>query len=64
MTDNPQELTTSQLEGQRRLTEIYVSSLWPYEWGVRMRKHFHMGLWGWTLIVPDAASGVVPEEPA
>jgi hypothetical protein len=52
MTGNPQELTTSELEGQRRLTEIFVASMAPYEMAARMRKHFRMGPRFWTLIIP------------
>jgi hypothetical protein len=56
MRDNPQELTASQLEGQRWATKVFALSLQDYELGVRMRKHFHIGPRGWTLIVRDAAT--------
>jgi hypothetical protein len=59
--DNPRALTVSELEGQRRLTEIFAASMVPFETAARMRRHFVMGPRFWTLkLSADPAISIAP----
>lgn len=42
----------SEVAGEQALTQIFLSSLVPFETAARMRKHFRLGHHCWTLIPP------------
>jgi len=47
-------IPAAELEGRQRLTQIFRASLGPYEMAVRMRTHFRIGHYYWTLIPSSA----------